>query len=268
MCDKIPELKAGLRNLKTSAVAFSGGVDSAFLLAVAAGSGLERLMAVTVDSAFVTRAEIRRARQVSQDLGVSHQVLQADILKRSKVVENLPDRCYHCKTAVFTLIREAANKAGISHVLHGVNTDDLADFRPGLKAAEELGFEAPLADAGFSKQQIRECSKQMGLATWDLPSQSCLATRIPFGDPITREALLRIEKAESFIKSLGFVHIRVRCHGKMARIETDEESIVPIMRVRQQISAALKPMGFAFVSMDMDGYRTGSMNYLPDTDEK
>ncbi|MCA1792587.1 MAG: ATP-dependent sacrificial sulfur transferase LarE [Desulfobacteraceae bacterium] len=260
-CDeKVPALKAGLQRMKKAAIAFSGGVDSAFLLAVAAASGLDRLVAMTVDSAFVTREEILRAGQVAQDLGVEHQVLTADILKDAKVIENPPERCYHCKAAVFSLIKDAARRAKIAHVLHGVNTDDLKDFRPGMKAAGELGFEAPLLDAGFSKQEIRICSKQMGLATWDLPSQSCLATRIPFGTVITEQALHRIGQAEIFIKSLGFAHVRVRCHGRLARIETDDRSMVSMMQLRQQISAGLKKFGFTFVSLDMDGYRTGKMN--------
>lgn len=266
VCDeKIPVLKAALKDLKTVAVAFSGGVDSAFLLAVAAVSGLERLMAVTVDSAFVTREEVQRARQAAQDLGVDHKVLAADILQAPRVVKNSPERCYHCKKMVFSLIKDAADKAGIAHLVHGVNTDDMADFRPGMQAAVELGFLSPLLDAGFSKQQIRICSRQMGLVTWNLPSQSCLATRIPFGDPITPEALGKIEQAEAFIKSLGFAHVRVRCHGSLARIETDEGSIRTMIRFRQKIFAALKNTGFAFVSLDMDGYRTGNMNpVVPD----
>jgi len=261
VCDpKIANLKAGLRDLKTIAVAFSGGVDSAFLVAVAAASGLDRLMAVTVDSAFVTREEIQRARQVAQDLGVDHKVLATDILQAPRVKENVPERCYHCKKLVFSLIKNAAEKAGIAHLVHGVNTDDMADFRPGMQAAVELGFLSPLLDAGFSKLQIRVCSRHMGLSTWDLPAQSCLATRIPSGEPITAEALVKIEQAEAFIKSLGFASVRVRCHGSLARIETDEGSITPMIGMRQQISAALKNLGFAFVSLDMDGYRTGNMN--------
>ena len=261
MCDeKTTLLKAGLNDLKTAAVAFSGGVDSAFLLAVAARSGLENLMAVTVDSAFVTREEIRRARQIAGDSGVVHQVVQADILGHQTVVANTLERCYHCKTAVFSLVRSAANQAGIFHVLHGVNTDDLEDFRPGLKAAEELGIRAPLVEAGFSKQQIRACARQMGLTTWDLPSQSCLATRIPFFDAITKQALVRIEQAEQSVRSLGFPHVRVRCHGTVARIETDVAAMPAMVEHRRQISSALQALGFTFVSLDLDGYQAGKMN--------
>jgi uncharacterized protein len=261
ICDeKILKLKARLKKLKTAAVAFSGGVDSAFLLAVAARSGLERLMAVTVDSAFVTREEIQRARQTAADLGVMHQLLAVDILGHEQVAANSPERCYHCKTVVFSLIRKAADQAGISHVLHGVNTDDLSDYRPGLRAAEDLGFLAPLLKAGFSKHQIRTCSRQMGLTIWNLPSQSCLATRIPFLDTITRQALCRIEEAEQFIRSLGFAHVRVRCHGELARIETDAASIEAMAAHRKQISSALKGVGFRFVSLDLEGYQTGNMN--------
>jgi pyridinium-3,5-biscarboxylic acid mononucleotide sulfurtransferase len=260
-CDeKIPMLKAGLKDMKTAVVAFSGGVDSTFLLAVAARSGLEQLLAVTVNSAFVTKEEVRRARQTARNLGVEHQVLLADILGHDTVVANTLDRCYHCKTAVFSLIRSAAEQAGITHVLHGVNTDDLGDFRPGLKAAEELGIRAPLVESGFSKHQIRACARQMGLDIWDLPSQSCLATRIPFFDAITKQALLRIDQAEQFIRSLGIAHVRVRCHGKLARIETDAAAIAALVEHRKQISAALKTFGFTFVSLDLDGYHTGKMN--------
>jgi pyridinium-3,5-biscarboxylic acid mononucleotide sulfurtransferase len=261
LCDeKTAVLKAKLKALKTAVVAFSGGVDSTFLLAVAAESGLEKLLAVTVDSAFVTREEIRRAQQTARDLGVVHQVLQADILGHETVVENTLERCYHCKTAVFSLIQQAADQAGTPHVLHGVNTDDLGDFRPGLKATEALGVMAPLVDAGFSKPQIRACSRQMGLAVWNLPSQSCLATRIPFFDAITKDALERIEQAEQFIRSLGFAHVRVRCHGTVARIETDAAAIGAMVEHRKQISASLKSFGFTFVSLDLDGYQTGKMN--------
>lgn len=261
ICDeKIMGLKAGLKKLKTAVVAFSGGVDSAFLLAVAARSGLERLMAVTVDSAFVTREEIQRARQTAADLGVVHEVLEVDILSCEKVTVNSPKRCYHCKTEVFSLIRKTADQAGICHVLHGVNTDDLSDDRPGLKAARELGFSAPLLEAGFSKHQIRTCSRQMGLTTWNLPSQSCLATRIPFFDAITKQSLSRIEQAEQFIRSLGVAQVRVRCHGNLARIETDTADFEPIVAHRKLISETLKGVGFKFVSLDLDGYRTGKMN--------
>jgi uncharacterized protein len=263
ICEKkILKLKAGLRKLKTAAVAFSGGVDSAFLLAVAVRSGLERLMAVTVDSEFVTREEIQRARQTAADLGVKHQVLEVDILNHEQVGANSPERCYHCKSVVFSQIRNAADEVGIRHVLHGVNTDDLTDYRPGLKAAKELNILAPLVESGFSKHQIRTCSRQMGLTTWNLPSQSCLATRIPFFDVITRPALCRIEQAERFIRSLGFVHVRVRCHGDLARIETDADSIEAIAAYQKQISSALKGAGFRFVSLDLEGYQTGSMNQV------
>lgn len=261
VCDEnICMLKSGLKKLKTAAVAFSGGVDSAFLLAVAAESGLENLLAVTVESAFVSKQEIRQARQTAKVLGVKHQVVQLDILSHGQVTANTLTRCYHCKTVIFSLIRKVAARAGIRHVLHGVNTDDLGDFRPGLKAAEELGILAPLVDAGFSKQQIRDCSRQMGLATWDLPSQSCLATRIPFFDEITEAGLVRIDQAEQFLRSLGFARVRVRSHGNVARIETDVSAIAAMVEYRKQISAAFKTIGFTYVSLDLDGYQTGKMN--------
>jgi uncharacterized protein len=191
---------------------------------------------------------------------VKHEVLEVDILDHEQVAANPPERCYHCKTVVFSLIRKASAEAGIRHVLHGVNTGDLADYRPGLKAARELNILAPLVESGFSKHLIRTCSRQMGLSTWNLPSQSCLATRIPFFDVITRPALGRIEQAERFIRSLGFAHVRVRCHGNLARIETDADSIEAMAAYQKQISSALKEIGFRFVSLDLGGYQTGSMN--------
>jgi uncharacterized protein len=260
-CDEnIWMLKAGLKKLKTAAVAFSGGVDSAFLLAAAAESGLENLLAVTVESAFVSKQEIRQARQTAKDLGVAHQVIKLDILSHEHVTANTLARCYHCKTVIFSMIRRVADKNGITHVLHGVNTDDLGDFRPGLKAAEELGVRAPLVEAGFTKHRIRTCSRQMGLTTWDLPSQSCLATRIPFFDEITEAVLVRIDQAEQFLRSLGFFHVRVRSHGTVARIETDAADIAAMVAHRKQISAAFKTIGFTYVSLDLDGYHTGKMN--------
>ncbi len=242
--------------MKTVAVAFSGGADSAFLLAVAARSGLKRLMAVTVDSVFVTRKEIEQARQTAADLGVMHQVLEVDILGCKQVTANSPDRCYHCKTLVFSLIRKAAEQAGMFHVLHGVNINDLSDYRPGLKAAEKLGVLSPLVEAGFSKHQIRICSREMGLPTWDLPSQSCLAARIPFGRRLPKRPLPHRAGGAVYPVS-GLCPGPGAKHGMLARIETDAADIEALVDYRNRISEALKSYGFTYVSLDLDGYHTG-----------
>lgn len=268
---KITRLKENLKQMKAVAIAFSGGVDSVFLAAVAKESGLARLVAVTVDSCFVTREEIERAERLARQLGIDHSVVAADILASEEVAANPPSRCYFCKLKVFGLISSVAQKAGIPNLLHGVNLDDLGDYRPGLEAAREMEFKAPLLDAGFSKAEIRTCSRAMGLETWDLPSQSCLAARIPYHDPVTAEKLERIEAAEVFLKKMGFSQLRVRCHGDLARIEVDPEAFMAIAgdaELRGRISKALKRTGFAFVSLDLDGYRTGSMNYNINKEEQ
>jgi pyridinium-3,5-biscarboxylic acid mononucleotide sulfurtransferase len=260
--DKIKYLTRQLKGMKRVALAFSGGVDSTFLLAVAKQAGLEKLLAITVSSPFFTEAEKKCTAKLTDSMGVSHICLELDILGETRVKENTPQRCYFCKRLGFSLIRKTALENGIDTFLHGVNLDDLGDYRPGLEAARELGFLAPLVDAGFSKKQIRSCSRQMGLETWDLPSQSCLATRIPYYDLITREKLLMVEQGESFLRELGFDNFRVRSHGSLARIEMDSRAISSLMDwdKRNKISQGLKKIGFTYVSLDLVGYKTGNMN--------
>jgi uncharacterized protein len=261
--DKIKLLDRQLKGMKKVALAFSGGVDSTFLLAAAKNAGLEKLLAVTVFSRFVTREEKDLAEKLADSMGVAHICLDLDILGFTEVVQNTPRRCYFCKIQVFSLIRKTAVQHGIHTFLHAVNMDDLGDYRPGLEAAKELGFLAPLVDVGFSKKEIRACSKEMGLETWDLPSQSCLATRIPYHDQITPEKLEMIDQGEAFLRGLGFKNFRVRCHGNVARIEMDPGAISSLMETdarRAEISRGLKKIGFAYVACDLDGYKTGNMN--------
>lgn len=260
--DKMARLDKQLRGMKKIALAFSGGVDSAFLLASAKQAGLEMVLAVTVTSQFFTREEKDLAEKLACSLGVEHICLDLDILGQADVVQNTPQRCYFCKRTVFLQVRQTAIQNGIHTFLHGVNTDDLGDYRPGLEAAKELGFMAPLVDAGFSKKEIRDCSRQMGLETWNLPSQSCLATRIPYHEKITLEKLSMVDRGEFFLRELGFSNFRVRCHGNMARIELDPAAISSLMDEdrRRAVSNGLKKIGFKYVSCDLDGYATGNMN--------
>jgi len=251
-----------LRGLKRVALAFSGGVDSNFLMAMAKQAGLEKFIAITVSSQFFTSQEKRFAKRLANSMGVVHICLDFDILANDNVTQNTPQRCYLCKTMIFSLIRKTAVQHGIENYIHAANTDDLGDYRPGLEAAKELGFVAPLVDAGFSKKEIRASSQELGLETWDLPSQSCLATRVPYYDRITREKLEMVGKGEVFLRSQGFEGVRLRCHGNVARIEMDPDAILILMdrNKRQTISKGLKSIGFDFVACDLDGYKTGNMN--------
>ncbi|WP_300464470.1 ATP-dependent sacrificial sulfur transferase LarE [Desulfobacula sp.] len=254
---KLRNLEKRLTKLSSFAVAFSGGVDSTFLLAVAKRVNPKRLLAIIVSSQFVPEREIADAKRLAADLAVPHICLEVDILENEAVVRNTRQRCYHCKRQMFSLIKQTAEKRGLKSLLHGVNLDDLAEFRPGLRAAEELGFLSPLADEGFTKADIRQVSRQLGLETWDKPSQSCLATRIPHDVRINRDDLVRVDTAEVFLQDLGFDKVRVRYHGTSARIEVDPGRIDRILTpaIRQEISEKFQTLGFAHTSIDLDGYR-------------
>ena len=264
MQKNLKDIEKQLSKLSSFAVAFSGGVDSSFLLAVAKNVNPEKLLAITVSSQFVPEREIAFARKIASSIGVEHLCLDVDILEVQDVVRNTTKRCYYCKKQIFLCIRQAARRLGIKTLLHGVNLDDLKDFRPGLKASEELGVLSPLADAKFTKSDIRRLSKQLGLETWDKPSQSCLATRIPYNEMIKAGTLVMVDRAEAFLQNLGFAQVRVRCHGKTARIEVEPHRVETINKdIRQRISTAFTKIGFEHTSIDIDGYKTGKMNQDP-----
>ena len=257
----LKDIEKQLTRLSCFAVAFSGGVDSSFLLAVAKKVNPEKLLAITVSSQFVPEREIDFAKKIARSIGVEHICLDMDILEKKDVVLNTKERCYFCKKQIFSLIKKAAESSGIKTLVHGVNLDDLSDFRPGLKASEELGVLSPLADAGFTKSDIRRLSKQLGLENWDKPSQSCLATRIPYNEKIKAGTLVMVDRAEAFLQNLGFDQVRVRCHGKTARIEFEPDLVETINKdIRQKISTAFVKFGFEHTSIDIDGYKTGKMN--------
>ncbi len=263
MKQKLALLNNRLEGLGRFAIAFSGGVDSTFLLAVAKRVNPEMLLAVTAASQFVPQREVDSAKRLAREFGVRHIVIDVNILKDTDVIGNTEQRCYYCKNAMFSRIFSVIKEQGIDLLLHAVNLDDLGDYRPGLKASKELGVLSPLVDAGFSKKDIREASRQMGLETWDKPSQSCLATRIPYHKMITSEVLQRIDKSESLMQKLGFAQVRVRCHGSLARIEVVPDKMDALLKkeVRVKVSKCLAQFGFEFVSVDLDGYKTGKMNY-------
>jgi len=254
---KLKNLEERLSQLSSFALAFSGGTDSSLLLALLKKINPEQLIAITISSQFVPDSELKYAKKIAKSTGVQHLCLDVDMFKNQDIISNTLERCYFCKKKMFFLIRDTAKKYGIKTLVHGVNLDDLKDFRPGLKAAQEFGFMSPLADAGFSKNDIRLLSKQMGLETWDKPSQSCFATRIAYNDKITIAKLDMVEEAENFLKEFGFTHIRVRCLGKTARIEVNPGQIEKISgnKIRKKILKNFLQIGFDYTSIDLEGYK-------------
>ncbi len=261
MNDLFQKLKRQLSSHETMAIAFSGGTDSC-LLAAGAQQACSRVLAVTVDSEFQSARDKQGAVDMARALGLGHVVVKVRVLENDQIRKNPSDRCYYCKKLIFEQVKNAAEQAGFHTLAHGANRDDVNDFRPGFKAAREAGFLAPLIDAGLSKADVRNLSKTLGLETWDLPSQSCLAARIPYDDPITRETLARIEQGEAILYEKGFPAVRVRCHGRLARIELPVQDMAHFMAkgVGRKIAGEFRKIGFLYTTLDLEGYITGSLN--------
>ena len=255
-------LTAILREMGSAAVAFSAGADSSLLLKAARDVLGDRAVAVTVSSPFVPARELAEAAAFCEALGTRHLVLDVDVLAIPGVAENPPERCYLCKRALFTRIGEAAAGLGLAWVAEGSNADDLKDYRPGMRALRELGVRSPLLEAGLTKAEIRALSKELGLPTWDKPAMACLATRFETGRPLTPEALARVERAEAWLAAQGFRQLRVRVHGELARLELDPAGLERLRdpAAVREVHAALRSFGFRFVTLDLGGYRMGSMN--------
>ena len=260
--EKYDHLTDILKSYGSVTIAFSGGVDSTFLLAAARDALGDAAAAVTVHSRSVSRREREEAREFCESRGIPQIRVEVDELTIPGFAENPPDRCYICKKQLFTSMGEAARAAGFSVLAEGSNLDDMGDYRPGLRALTELGIKSPLREAGLTKADIRALSKQMDLPTWAKPSFACLSTRIPYGDTITAEKLDMIGEAEALLFSLGFAQVRVRLHGKMARIEVLPEDIERLAQkeTREQVVRGLKEAGFTYVSLDLQGFRSGSLN--------
>ncbi|MBR6702440.1 MAG: ATP-dependent sacrificial sulfur transferase LarE [Clostridia bacterium] len=259
---KYEKLKEYLASLGSVIVAFSGGVDSTFLLFAAKEALGENAAALTVSSEFVPSREINEAREFCREHGIRAELLTAQPLKNEMIASNPPERCYYCKREIFELITDYASRSGFSAVAEASNTDDNSDYRPGHRAIAELGVKSPLRDNGFSKSEIRALSKRFGLPTWKKPSYACLATRIPYGDRLTPENLSMADRAEQFLIDRGFGQLRVRIHGNNARIELEEAEIPRFMQdeMRRTVYEEFRRIGFTYVSLDISGYRTGSMN--------
>ncbi|HAR36446.1 MAG TPA: ATP-dependent sacrificial sulfur transferase LarE [Acidobacteria bacterium] len=243
-------------------VAFSGGVDSSLLLRAAVEALGNKVLAAVVDSPIVHREEIRTARSIARQLGVPLRTVRSDDYLAEEFKKNSPLRCYVCKRALFRRLLDLARKEGLAGVVEGSNLDDELDYRPGKKALQELGVRSPLKEAGLRKAEIRLLARHFRLPNWDRPANACLATRIPFGQPVEPEWLEKIDRGESFLKKLGFSQVRLRHHGETARIEVRPEEISLAVKPenRPKIIDRLKKLGWTYVTFDLEGYRTGSLN--------
>ena len=263
---KLDKLKEYLRGLGSVAVAFSGGVDSTFLLKVAQEVLGDKVLALTAENKFVPRRELNAAEKFCAENKIRRVIFMADVLSIEGVKENPVDRCYLCKRELFKNFLRLAEEYNCAAVVEGSNMDDTKDYRPGMKAIAELQIKSPLIAAGLYKVEIRELSREMNLPTADKPSMACLASRFEYGETLTAHKLATVEEAEDFLSSKGFKQLRVRVHGKIARIEILPEDFPKLLSLREEISARLKSLGFDYVTLDLQGYRVGSMNEIINRD--
>jgi uncharacterized protein len=253
---KLDVLRDGICNLDSAVVAFSGGVDSTFVLKVAHDVLRARVIGVTALSESLPSGELEAAQRLADQIGVGHVVLRTFETKDQNYLANAANRCYFCKTEMYSRIKAFAQKEGIKSVLDGLNQDDLSDRRPGRAAAMEHGVISPLVDAGLRKTEVRELSREMELPTWDKPALACLSSRIPHGTPITLQALNQVDRAESYLRKLGVGQVRVRHHGDTARIEVEPPDFLLVRTREREIAAHLQSLGFAEVVLDPEGYRS------------
>ncbi len=258
--DKDKRLGEILRDMGRIMVAFSGGVDSTFVLKRALQELGDQTLAVTAASETFPTREFNAAVELAEGMGARLMKTQVSELTNASFVANNPDRCYHCKTGLYEHLQSIAKEHGYPYIVDGSNVDDLGDYRPGLKAKIEQGVRSPLQEAGFRKDEIRALSKELGLATWNKPSFACLSSRIPYGTKIEKHKIDQLDEAEMFLMQLGFYQVRVRHHDKIARIEVMPEEIQKVIEHRDRIYARFTELGFAYVTLDLQGYRTGSMN--------
>lgn len=260
--EKFQLLKDIIREKGSAAIAFSGGVDSTFLVRAAHEVLGNKMIAVTATSSTYPERELNEAIKYAKDMGVKHVIISSEELEIEGFASNPKNRCYYCKKELFTKILKVAKENGVEYVFDGSNLDDTGDYRPGMQAARELDVISPLKEANLTKEDIRELSKELGLPTWDKPSFACLSSRFPYGHQITGPKLKMVEEAEQFLLDMGLRQVRVRYHGEIARIEVspEERAFFFNLKIMDEIGEKFKKIGFTYITLDMLGYRTGSMN--------
>ncbi|MBN1694152.1 ATP-dependent sacrificial sulfur transferase LarE [candidate division WOR-3 bacterium] len=258
---KIQKLRKILKSYKSVLVAFSGGSDSSFLLKAAIDFlGADKVLAVTVKSEFIPEKKILEAKSIAETIGARWITIDIPVLYESNLIKNPANRCYICKKTILKSLKKIAKKEGLNQVIEGAITEDREGYRPGVKAVRELKVKSPLIEAGFSKEEIRKFSRKLSLPTWDKPSFTCLATRFPYGTRLTKKNLEKVAAAEDFLANKTFKQFRVRYHGNIARIEVPEKDFDKLLSQRKNIIAEFKKIGFDYITLDIEGYRSGSMD--------